>query len=248
MSIFFGLGGVNKQVVDFFFGLGGVNKRVLQGFIGLGGVNHQFYQYFTGSVITITTPGSGTVTIPNGAHGMQITIEAAGGSGELKGSGNYGSGGGGGAGMSAINTALTSADWGTTINYTVGGNHADADGDNSAVSATNIPSAGAPLAATCQGGQYGASGGAGGVYNGVGAGAAYVGFNGSNGGTGGGAGGNGGGRSAFGTVPSCTGGVGEGGLDSPPAGNGGLYGGGGGGGKHDRGLGANGRVVFTFTP
>lgn len=65
---------------------------------------------------------SGSVTVPSGASSLTIGLSAAGGRGGNGASGNLDHGGGGaGSGADCFKTvAVVSADWGTTLSFTVG--------------------------------------------------------------------------------------------------------------------------------
>lgn len=121
---------------------------------------------FTPSTNTYDTSGAGTETIPSGASQVVIECWGAGAGGGGDNSGHTHNGGGGGSGGYVKKThALTSADWGKTFTYAVGGYGVYG---NSGVNGTN----GSPT--TAANGTYStatslsAGGGNGGVHAGVG--------------------------------------------------------------------------------
>ena len=190
---------------------------------------------------------SGTQTIPTGASQVVITVYGPGGSGGLS---SVGGGGGGGGGTAIKTIALTSTDWGKTLNYSAGnsrGGRISTAGPGLAGNNSTVTSGTYTLAATIQGN----SGAAGGTSTGGAGGTASGGDSNITGNSGGGFqgcicipwGGDGGASNGF------AGGLG--GTSGSP----GLEGGGGGGGGVDGdggstgagGSGGPGSIIFSWT-
>lgn len=79
-------------------------------------------------------PGDTTITIPDGASGVKLWVQAAGGSG--KGRWPVDGSAGGGGGFAYLERAILSGEWNTTLTIAVGAGAAGAAGGNSTLSGT----------------------------------------------------------------------------------------------------------------
>ena len=213
-----------------------------------------------GAIITETSTGAGTVTIPTGYEWTNVTVQCWGGGGGGAGGGYYGAGGGGGAYASGTFATLPPGSY----NYYVGaggagGGATNSDGSGGAGGNTdwNLGAAQDIVVTGGGGGIYSGAVGAGGL---VVAGTGYQGGNGGQLGIGnggfwysGGGGGSAGpsGPGGNGAVQSGGAGYGSGGTGGGEFGGasaGGFPGGGGGGNYYYAGApGANGEIIITYT-
>ncbi len=216
-----------------------------------------------GNTTTITINGTGTnytFTVPLGV--TQVSVQAWGGGGATRGTGNRWGGGGGGA---YAGSTLTNLIAGQTYTVTVGaggittGNPAGSGG-SSIFGANVVVAAGGSGGADNNGGAGGTVGNSTGTIRFAGGSGGNRGSNNNGGGGGGGSatssanGGNGAVGTTTGTGVGGTGqgNGGNGGTGNNTSGSNGVAPGGGGGGKGDGtggtpGLGANGRVIITYT-
>lgn len=190
----------------------------------------------------ITTPGSGTWTVPTGVTSITIQAWGGGGAGGASTVDKDGGSGGGGGAYSSKTIAVTPGD---VISYTIGAGGTTTAGNGNPGGTTTV--AHIPTSTNMS-----AGGGAGGTLNanpaGVGgtASGGTVNNNGSTGGNGGGNSGGAGGNAANTAGGGGTGGAGGG--NNTAGSNGNIIGGGGGGGEQaSGGTGARGQVNITYT-
>lgn len=178
-----GTSGGNKTFGEIWIKPAGSNVRVTEGWIGTASGNKQFFIGANPDATNVYTSGSGIEYVPFGAASVTIDVGGGGGGGgggEPPGDGDPGGlGGGGGEGGQARRTyAITAADWGVGLNYSVGsggsggspGNEGTVGGDSTV---TGMIAAGS-ISMTGGGGAFGTqgnttsngSGGAGGTASG----------------------------------------------------------------------------------